>query len=313
MKLWIMSDLHDDYSRASMGNYALPKDVEADIIVIAGDIAGRLSRMGRSWLEAQDRGIPMIVVAGNHDFWRGTIDREIERFREKCLVDFIHILDGESIVIGDTRFVGGTLWTDYRIWHGQEWHGQNAALKNMNDFRYIRSRDYERRLLPWMLAEIHQQHRVAIEDTLATPHDGPTVVVTHHAPSPKSLRDGRVTEPLDAAYASDLEEMIMRHQPEMWIHGHVHTRHDYMIGGTRIVCNPRGYRHAAHRRMRRPPDVEVKEFDERLVVEVGRRPRPRIADRPAGDRIAAIMREMYREFDDQDDDEMHCTAPGFGS
>ncbi|HDZ75139.1 MAG TPA: metallophosphoesterase [Aurantimonas coralicida] len=272
-RIWIMSDLHDDYSRGSLGNYSLPRDVDADVIVIAGDVAGRLSKMGRSWLEAQNRGIPIVVVAGNHDYWRGTIDREIQRFRDRSLVDFIHLLDGEMVTIAGTRFVGATLWTDYAIWQGDVEAGQAAAGRDMNDFRYIRIADYERRLQPWMLAEIHRRHLAAIEMTLATPFDGPTVVVTHHAPSPRSLRNGVVKEPGDAAYASDLEDLILDYQPELWIHGHVHTRHDYAIGATRVICNPRGYVHAAHRKWM-PAEIENREFDERLVVEVGDEPAP---------------------------------------
>ncbi|MCW4114368.1 metallophosphoesterase [Aurantimonas sp. MSK8Z-1] len=271
MRIHILSDIHDDYSRASLGNYAIPQDLDVDLIVVAGDIAGRLSRMGRTWLEHQRQrtGTDIVLIAGNHDYWRASLDREVDRFRDRLQCDGIHILDGEAIEIGGVRFVGGTLWTDYEILDGDGYHGQRAALEEMNDYRFIRARDYERRLLPWMLREEHARHRAAIETVLSTPFAGPTVVVTHHAPSPKSLRGGEASTFLDGAYASDLEPMICRYQPDLWIHGHVHERKDYVVGSTRILCNPRGYRHAARRH--RPAEIEVGGFDPRLVVEVEER------------------------------------------
>ena len=92
-----------------------------------------------------------------------------------------------------------------------------------------------------------------LDAEMSLPFDGPTVVVTHHAPHPRSL----MTTPgdrddLDACYASDLTWMMGKHSPALWIHGHTHVPSDYMIGSTRVVCNPRGYpgeiQHARWRR-----------------------------------------------------------------
>ena len=277
-RIWIASDLHDDYSRGFFGNYQLPDDVSADVLVVAGDIAGRLSTMGRDWLEAQRNrlGIPIVVVPGNHDFWRGSIDREVERFRERLQCDEIHVLDGDSVEIAGVRFVGGTLWTDYAI-AGDPDRGMRAARDGMNDFRKIRSGTGpgERpRVTPAHLLAIHRRHVAAIRSTLATQFAGPTVVVTHHAPSVRSLREGRVSDPTDVAYASDLEQLIVEGKPELWIHGHIHTARDYTIGDTRIVANPRGYVG-----LQRMPGIgatvaaEPSGYDERLVLEVTKRPR----------------------------------------
>jgi hypothetical protein len=83
---------------------------------------------------------------------------------------------------------------------------------------------------------------------------------------------------LDAAYASNLEALIMRRQPELWIHGHIHEAADYSIGDTRVVCNPRGYRHKEYDKARKASmeaglEVNEDQFDERLVIDVQRRPR----------------------------------------
>lgn len=276
-RIWTVSDLHDDYSRGFFGNYQLPADVEADVLVVAGDIAGRFSTTGRDWLEAQRSrlGIPIVCVPGNHDFWRGSLDREIPRFHDRLQRDGIHVLDGDSVEVAGVRFVGGTLWTDYNVWHGDGWRGQHAALTTMNDFHYMRTgTDRVRpRAKPGDLLDIHVRHRAAIADTLAIPFAGPTVVVTHHAPSPRSLREGLVRDPIDAAYASDLEDLIVAGEPEFWIHGHVHSRHDYEIGNTRVICNPRGYVGWQRRFGTGVMDLEHKGYDERLVLEVQPRPR----------------------------------------
>jgi hypothetical protein len=117
----------------------------------------------------------------------------------------------------------------------------------MNDFRAIRVLDdtYERGatrvFAPEDAARIHFMSLGFIREELARPFDGITVVATHHAPSLRSVPGQFRTDPLSAAYASDLESLIEEFQPPIWVHGHTHTSFDYTIGATRIVCNPRGY------------------------------------------------------------------------
>ncbi len=73
------------------------------------------------------------------------------------------------------------------------------------------------------------------------PHDGPTVVITHFAPSRKSISPKFEGSPVNACFVSDLEPQILRWQPELWVHGHTHGSFDYKVGKTRVVCNARGY------------------------------------------------------------------------
>ena len=49
------------------------------------------------------------------------------------------------------------------------------------------------------------------------------------------------TDPVSAAFASNMEDFILEHQPRLWVHGHTHESFDYRIGKTRVVFNPRGY------------------------------------------------------------------------
>lgn len=267
MRIHILSDIHDDYSRGSSGAYDIPDDIAADAIIVAGDISGRLSRGGCAWLTRQHLrlGLPIILVAGNHDFWRSSLDTELQRFRDRlAFPEGIHLLDGTELILGNTRFIGASLWTDYSI-YTDEYTAHAAAIRYMNDLKLIRAAGYTRKLLPWMLAELHQLQRDAIDQHLASSFDGPTVVITHHAPSGRSLAGGRATEALDASYASDLEPLICRRAPDFWIHGHIHSRQDYAIGDTRILCNPRGYCLAARGKQR--AEVEVADFDPRLVID----------------------------------------------
>ncbi|GGD38334.1 metallophosphoesterase [Aureimonas glaciei] len=272
-RLWIMSDIHDDSNRDTLKhNLSLPEDVSADVCIIAGDIAGRLSRMGRTWLEHQFRQMPIVIVPGNHDFWKADLLEEVDKFRESLQVDWIYCLDGDAITLAGTRFVGGTLWTDYLV-SGNSAAAKREHLTGMRDFKRFKIGGAGGKARPSDLEKEHWRIRNAIDQELAVPFEGPSVVVTHHAPHPLSLREGRVTEDLDGAYTSDLTELITRRAPEMWIHGHVHTPRDYVVVETRIVCNPRGYLQFVGMEHHKLVEIEVPSFDPRLVIDVQRRPR----------------------------------------
>ena len=91
---------------------------------------------------------------------------------------------------------------------------------------------------------------------MSLPHAGPTVVVTHHAPHPRSLM--APMDSLNPCYASDLTWMVAKHAPVLWVHGHCHVPSDYTVEGTRIIANPRGYPgEISHRRWRQDLVVEV--------------------------------------------------------
>lgn len=98
-----------------------------------------------------------------------------------------------------------------------------------------------RTLLAADTARLHRASVSFLRDELSRPFDGPTVVITHHAPSPRSITPALRKDPLNPAFVSDLDAMIRTYQPPLWIHGHIHNSFDYRIGQTRIVCNPRGY------------------------------------------------------------------------
>lgn len=98
-------------------------------------------------------------------------------------------------------------------------------------------------IMPEEIIGRHEASRSYISNQLARPFEGRTVVVTHHAPSPRS-RDVRfLGEPTNAGFISDLDAVIEDGNPHFWIHGHIHRHLDYRMGNTRVLCNPKGYRH----------------------------------------------------------------------
>src|SRR5690606_31958333 len=144
---------------------------------------------------------------------------------------------GQSVVIAGVRFVGATLWTDFAL--SDDVHASEAwAARHMPEYQRVSAADGDL-LWPEHTSEAHDLHRAAVDHTLAQPHAGPTVVVTHHAPSPLSCGHRAGIE--DAAYASDLTAMIRERSPDLWVHGHIHRRVDYVLENTRIIANPRGY------------------------------------------------------------------------
>jgi Icc-related predicted phosphoesterase len=88
---------------------------------------------------------------------------------------------------------------------------------------------------------LHASSKAFLAETLATTFAGPTVVVTHHGPQWLSVHPRYRADLLTAAFVSDLSALIMDFQPNLWVHGHVHSSFDYSVGQTRVLCNPHGY------------------------------------------------------------------------
>ena len=100
-----------------------------------------------------------------------------------------------------------------------------------------------------------------LENRLAEPHAGPTVVITHHAPSRQSIHSRFAGSPLNGCFVSDLEHLVGGERVQLWVHGHTHDSFDYTLNGTRVVCNPRGYA--------KDGVNENPLFDSNFVVQIG--------------------------------------------
>lgn len=234
MKLNILSDLH-------LGQSVLPPPhTDADVVVLAGDI-GR-PEQAVPW--ASTLGKPVLYVPGNHEFYGNSIAGAAAQLKHLCAGTLVRVLDDEEALIGGVRFLGSTLWTDFLLFGDGE--GRTAAvgeaLRFMRDYSRIRLDDATERLFtPLDSAMLFRRHAAWLARKLAQPHPGPTVVITHHAPSGHSIHPRFVGSLLNASFVSNAEHLAGGDRVQLWIHGHTHDSFDYQLNGTRVVCNPRGY------------------------------------------------------------------------
>jgi predicted phosphodiesterase len=253
VRLNILSDLH-----LSQGGLA-PPTAQADIVILAGDIAR--PEQAIAWARGLER--PAIYVPGNHEFYGSSLAatvRQLEAFAEGS---GIHILDRRESILRGIRFLGATLWTDFML----DGDGPPRALamaqaiEFMRDFRRIESgANPGGPYSPEESAHVFARHRDWLAQKLAEPFDGPTVVVTHHAPSRRSIHPRFAGSPLNNCFVSDVERLMGAGRVALWVHGHTHDSFDYTVRGTRVICNPRGYA--------KDGVNENPAFDPDLVVEI---------------------------------------------
>lgn len=256
MRLWVMSDLHLDFLPLP-----LPLTIpDADICVVAGDVLTKGVVPSLGWVaENIAPHMPVVFVAGNHEFYDAAFNDSILAGKALAAgIDNLHFLDGEVLELDGVRFVGGSLWTDFCLHDWQE-SAMAEARNRMNDYKKIKfSKKPFRKFLPFQSVHKHRHDRNAIEAAIAEERNGPLVVVTHHAPSERSLPTAERGTLIAAAYASNLTSLIEAGKPDLWIHGHIHHHSDYMIGKTRVLANPRGY----------PGQDTFENFDPAFVAEV---------------------------------------------
>ncbi len=237
MKVHVLNDLHIEFEDFE------PPATSADVVVLAGDIGVGLQ--GLYWAQERFPDRPVIYVPGNHEYYRyhtGLIDE----LRAKALQN-MHVLNDEQVIIDGVRFLGSTLWTDFALFGpASKVSAMLEAQYQMTDFAVI---GHEGRCFtPRDALQLHTASREWLASMLAQPFSGKTVVVTHHAPSSRSIARRYEDSLLSPSFASNLESLMGEDRATLWIHGHVHDSFDYVVDGTRVVCNPRGYApHALNR------------------------------------------------------------------
>ncbi|HSW08743.1 metallophosphoesterase [Aquabacterium sp.] len=253
MKLNILSDLH-------LGFAGMARPVnDADVVVLAGDIARPAEAV--AWALGLDK--PVLYVLGNHEFYGGSVEGTAAEMKRLCAGTRVQVLDDSEVHIGPVRFVGSTLWTDFGLFDAPERRAAAVAeaQRLLRDFSRIRRHEASDALFtPADSVQLFERHARWLAERLATQHDGPTVVITHHAPSPRSIHPRFADSLLNACFVSDAERLLGAHRAALWIHGHTHDSFDYRVNGTRVVCNPRGYSRAGV--------IENARFDPDLIVEV---------------------------------------------
>jgi predicted phosphodiesterase len=230
MKLHILSDLHIEFADFE------PPDTDAEAVILAGDIG--VGMEGLRWAACHFPVRPVIYVLGNHEFYGHDIDLTAKL--KAAASENITVLSDDMLVLGGVRFLGSTLWTDFKLYGEVEaGSARERALASMNDFAHIRQGAH--RFRPEDSVELHEASRAWLAGQLEQAFDGPTVVITHHLPALKSVAPRYANDPLNPAFASRLEGVIESYHPTLWIHGHTHEPCDYELFRTRVVCNPRGY------------------------------------------------------------------------
>ena len=258
MRIQILSDLHIEFA----GNRIPALAPDAELIILAGDLAPVHTRTVRDiatrWAGAER----ILYVPGNHEFYGCEIDVARRELARQCLEHGVHLLDPGAVIIDDIRFIGTTLWTDFLLEGvaGEAWAHLEVG-QGLSDFtgaiRHDGGRD--RLFTTTESARRHAKDRAFIEGELeqAQRCGVRPIVITHHAPSPRCIRPWFKGSRLNPGFASDLDSLIARYQPPLWVHGHMHDRVDERLGETRVVCNPGGYN-----------AVEGQEFDPEFVVEI---------------------------------------------
>lgn len=263
MKILLGSDLHIEFGQLEVTNVH-----SADVLILSGDIVtatdlkgysrgdslGKAERYMTFFEQCSTNFKHVLYVMGNHEHYHGDFATSANILRT-TLKEYpnIHFMDKESITIEDITFIGGTLWTDM---NKEDPHTLYSIKGFMNDFKIIQNsarkvtfkdeagKFHERtaRFCPEDTVEDYKAMLTFIDETTKD-STKKYVVVGHHSPS-KASTHPRYKEELimNGAYSSDLSEFILdRPQIKLWTHGHTHDPYDYMIGSTRIVCNPRGY------------------------------------------------------------------------
>jgi Icc-related predicted phosphoesterase len=182
----------------------------------------------------------VLYVLGNHEFYREKFPGLIDELKMGAEGTNVCVLENDSVEIGGFRFFGCTLWSDMELFDDPH-VASIAAGDTMNDYRLIRHSKTYRRLSPRDTKAWHSRSVKKLREFLEAGDPERSVVVTHHAPSIRSIVDRYRADHVSAAFASNMDDFILEHQPRLWIHGHTHESFDYRIGKTRVVCNPRGY------------------------------------------------------------------------
>ncbi|WPB57129.1 metallophosphoesterase [Xylophilus sp. GOD-11R] len=255
MRLQLFSDLHLEVQPW----IRLEPAPGADLLVLAGDIG---SDKPGTLLPSPDFGLtrfsplpqygawptPVVFVPGNHEYDGQDFDAAHDRLRRLCDRLGIAWLERQSLEIGGTRLLGSTLWTDFDALVPERATPQQAEQARTKAMRaadfYLSKTGSTRQGQPWLAAGLRAQGLVCqqwLRSMLARPFDGPTVVVTHFAPSLGSADPRYGLVPGTAGFCNRLDGLLAG--ADLWLHGHLHAPSDYVEHGCRVIANPLGYAH----------------------------------------------------------------------
>lgn len=233
MRIQVLSDLHLEMSPCFI-------PVVGDVVVLAGDI--HVGVQGITWAKVHCAGKPVIYTAGNHEYYGGVFPNLLADLKAESAGSNVTFLENGTKVVGAVRFLGATLWTDFTLnGYSRQQSNMATAQQAINDFCGWIKKPSGAPLCPTDVAVIHQESMAWLRSRLAEKHEGPTVVVCHHAVHPMSTAPMFRYNSLAPAFTNNLENVIRDFEPDLVVTGHTHYCVDYHIGRTRMVSNQRGY------------------------------------------------------------------------
>ncbi|MGQ2980563.1 MAG: metallophosphoesterase [Polaromonas sp.] len=282
MNIQLLSDLHLE----SNPHFRAQPTPGADLLVLAGDIG---SYQPGSLLPGSDFGLarfsplppaqggagwptPVLFIPGNHEYDGLDFEATHARLRETCERLGLVWLEQQSLVLQGVRFIGSTLWADFDalgaaaaaagdMTLGQQLKSREKAFRAAN---FYLSKNHSFQNGEPVLAEALRERGLAsqawLRQALAQPFDGPTVVITHFAPSLLSADPRYGLAPGTAGFCNALDDLLG--QAQLWLHGHLHCPSDYVKNGCRVVANPLGYARKG----------EQEAFKPDFLIEIGHQP-----------------------------------------
>ena len=241
LKAAILSDLHREFWEVSIPYYS------ADVVVISGDISSPIQKsMDFLVSYANKLQKPVIAVFGNHDFYNSNIDEALLYAKGRAAESkYLHLLENSSCVIGNTRFIGCTLWSDFSYNTGGNVSNQqeNAYLAqaNISDFTVIKYGKSNHRFSAMKCISLYQESLQYIESELQRATEGKVVIVTHFGIDKLCSQPVHREDPLQSYFIANVEGLLSKYKIDVWIYGHTHYSNDFKIGKTRVIGNHIGY------------------------------------------------------------------------
>lgn len=257
MQVRVISDIHEDV------NEKHPLKYNDDVFtIIAGDISGDPIK-GVVWVKNNIKN--GLLVHGNHDFVYNTLYLTFQEQQSAYINCFpldgnVSYLNNQYKIIDDIVFIGSCLYTDYK-YNGKVKDNMKLASKGLNDFRWGQIEENGKfvKLEPRHYLAMFKESFDFIKHTLKKFKKKKCVLITHHCVSPLQLDPKYFTSSLNASFVSDLTKFIEKQKNlALVVTGHTHASSDIMIGNTRVICNPYGYRESE-------PNLN---FNPNLIVEV---------------------------------------------
>lgn len=247
MQVALFSDTHSEFQR-----WHPPVLAGVDVIVVAGDLGATPDHYRETLCDLSEKNSKAVIITvlGNHEFYKGPALNDRGVYHDIAKEFNTNLLDNSHFELNGVTFVGGTLWTNANV---SPLAAQANAGNLLNDYNCIGWRDAERGdtvgINTYLISLEWLQTKKYIFSTIEEAK-GPVVVVTHHAPTLRSVENDNPVRGhyarMSDFYCSDFAEQLFvwsdeGKAPKLWCHGHTHVSNDYTVGHTRVVCNPRGY------------------------------------------------------------------------